>query len=133
VIDLPRIAGDNGAVETERQAMHEHEVRETPSKRPKTSVQRAAAPVSDLLSLQRLAGNSAVTQRVQRADVQIDELNQNVRPMDNAQMGAGTQEMVEGLVHDTAKLVGGSTESSESSGPSTLPPGGHATMEEEPS
>jgi len=112
--------------------MHEHEVRETPPKSPKTSVQRAAAPGSDLLSLQRLAGNSAVTQRIQRADVQIDELNQNVRPMDNAQMGPGNQEAIESIVHDTAKAVGGSTESSESSGPSTLPPGGHATMEEEP-
>ena len=113
--------------------MHEHEVRETPSKGPKPGLQRAPARGNDLLSLQRLAGNSAVTQHVQRADVQIDELTSTVRPIDNqAQMGPGTESMIEGLVHDTAKAAGGSSESSESSGPSTLPPGGHATMEEEP-
>ena len=106
--------------------MHDHEVRETPPKSPKTSVQRAAAPASDLLSLQRLVGNSAVTQHVQRA-VQIDEMDTNVRAVDQAgQMAPGTESMIQDAVHDTAK-AGGAPD-----GPSTLPPGGHATMEEEP-
>jgi hypothetical protein len=105
--------------------VHEHEAGE------REHVARAArsdrgAPEHRLLTLQRQAGNAAVTQHVQRADVEIDEMSSNVRTTDGAApMDPGTAETVEGAVHDAAHP------SDEQSGPTTLPAGGHATQEQE--
>jgi hypothetical protein len=67
-----------------------------------------------------------VAQHVARADVQIDEMTSNVRTTDNAApMSPGTEETIQDTVHDAAHAGDDQT------GPSALPPGGHATMEQE--
>lgn len=106
--------------------MHEHEAGE-PERAARAARSRSAAPEHPLFGLQRAAGNAAVTQHVARADVQIDEMTSNIRTTDNAApMAPGTEETIENAAHDAAHA------GDDQKGPSALPPGGHATLEEEP-
>jgi len=105
--------------------VHEHEAGK-PERTPRAARSTAAAPEHPLFALQRAAGNAAVSQHVARADVQIEEMTSNVRTTDGAApMAPGTEEAIENAVHDTAHA------DDDQKGPSALPPGGHATMEEE--
>jgi hypothetical protein len=107
--------------------VHEHEAPEAAERR-KLRAETGGGPAGPgLLSLQQQAGNRAVAGAVARA-VQIEEMTSNVRTTDNAApMSPDMEETIQNVVHDTAHA------GDDQKGPSSLPPGGHATMEEEPS
>jgi hypothetical protein len=121
--------------------MHEHEAPEAAERR-KPRAETGGAPAGPgLLSLQQQAGNRAVAGVVARA-VQIEEMTSNVNVRDEAKMTPELQEEVGNAVHagagggaGTAGGGAGTTEEQPATGggAETLPPGGHATMEEEPS
>src|SRR3954451_5548095 len=124
--------------------MHEHEASETSRRRPRPESSRGAtsAPGLDLLGLQRLAGNCAVARHVEQGgavvgsvarSVMIDDMDLTAPEPQEEQPGwqpSGPGRF--GSVVDDAGEDGG-----EGGGPgpppSTLPRGGHAPLEQEPS
>ena len=91
--------------------MREHEAGELERKGP---AQRAAtaAPEHHLLALQRAAGNAAVAQHVQRADVEIDEMTSNINVRDDARLNKDVRTEVEHAVHRPGVTGGGEGEES---------------------
>ena len=116
--------------------MHEHEAPEAAERRKPRTDAGGAAGGSGLLALQQQAGNRAVAGTVARA-VQIEEMTSSFNVRDEAKMTPEVKEEVGDAVHAGAGAGGGAgtTEDQPATGggAETLPPGGHATMEEEPS
>lgn len=112
--------------------MHEHEAPERAERRKPRADTRGGGTGPGLLSLQQQAGNRAVAGVVARA-VEIDELTSNFEVRDEAKLKPDVREEVGNAVHAGA-AGGGATEEQEGTGggAETLPPGGHATMEQEP-
>lgn len=126
--------------------MHEHEAPEAAERRKPTRADaRGGAGGPGLLSLQQQAGNRAVAGVVARA-VEIDELTSHFDVRDEAKLGPEVKKEVGQAVHagaaagaettgeESATGGAGPTEEQQGTGggAETLPPGGHATMEEEP-
>jgi hypothetical protein len=118
--------------------MHEHEAPEAAERRKPRTEAGGGAGGPGLLALQQQAGNRAVAGVVARA-VEIDEMTSSFDVRDEAKMTPEVQEEVGNAVHAGAGAGGGggagTTEEQPATGggAETLPPGGHATMEEEPS
>jgi hypothetical protein len=115
--------------------VHEHEAPEVAERRKPRAEAGGGVGGPGLLSLQRQAGNRAVAGVVARA-VQIDEMTSSFDVRDEAKLGKGLKSEIAEEVHGLAGAGGGAgTEEQESTGggAETLPPGGHATMEQEPS
>ena len=123
--------------------MHEHEAPEAAERRKPRAEGGGAAGSPGLLALQQQAGNRAVAGVVARA-VEIDELTSNFDVRDEAKLGKDTRgEVTEALKGERERAGGGAgsddapapteQEQPTGGGAETLPPGGHATMEEEPS
>jgi hypothetical protein len=124
--------------------VHEHEAPEAAERRKPRADVGSSVGGPGLLSLQQQAGNRAVAGAVARA-VQIDEMTSNVNVRDEAKLTPEVQEEVGNALHAGGGGGAGATEEqptgggaatdeqqSTGGGADTLPPGGHATMEEEP-
>lgn len=114
--------------------MHEHEAPEAAERRKPRAEAGGGAGGPGLLSLQRQAGNRAVAGAVARA-VEIEEMTSSVGVRDEAKLTPEVGEEVGNALHTGAGGGAGTTEEQPATGggAETLPPGGHATMEEEPS
>ena len=114
--------------------MHEHEAPEAAERRKPRADAGGGAGGPGLLSLQQQAGNRAVAGVVARA-VQIDEMTSSFDVRDEAKLKPDVKEEIGEAVHAGAGGGAGTTEDQAATGgggAETLPPGGHATMEEEP-
>jgi hypothetical protein len=123
--------------------VHEHEAPEAAERRKPRAEANGGAGGPGILSLQQQAGNRAVAGAVARA-VEIEEMTSKFDVRDEAKLGKDTKgEVTEALKGERERAGGGAAtddapapteqEQPTGGGAETLPPGGHATMEEEPS
>jgi len=120
--------------------MHEHEVSDAAQHRPKPRSEPASAETG-LLALQQQAGNRAVARELAAGSnarglvarsVIIEDLEATTEPPDQEEQSGWTP-------HGPGSLESRIEEIDEAAGekpgptPDTLPPGGHAPMEQEPS